>query len=404
MSVLSVNNISKSYKDYSSEFGRVASWFGLGSGKVKDNWVLKNINFNVAPGEALGVAGQNGAGKSTLLKIITGTLRQTEGSVAVNGRIAAILELGMGFNPDFTGRQNAYNSLGMMGFTHQQIVDVIDYIHEFSEIGAYFDHPVRMYSSGMQARLAFGVATAYRPDILIVDEALSVGDAYFQHKSFSRIKEFRDQGTSLLLVSHDKEAIQSVCSRAILLDKGEMIKDGDPSEIMDYYNALIADKQDSELKINKTGSGVQTISGTGEAKVAEIAMYNSKGEVAEVFAVGEEAELRITVDVFSPLDEMTVGYMIKDRLGQAAYGTNTWFTRQPLKVKDGDKYIFSIKFKTALGVGSYSITTAVTNGMSHIDHNCEWRELAYVFEVLNTDKVTFEGHSWLPSDIEINKV
>ena len=240
---LHVQGLGKAYRQYGSELRRVLSWFSVPVTAQSEQWVLRDISFSVGPGEAVGIIGQNGAGKSTLLKLITGTARPTEGSVHLQGRIAAILELGMGFNPDLTGRQNAYHAAGLMGFSHDDIDRVIAEIENFAEIGDYFDQPTRTYSSGMQMRVAFAVATAIRPDLLIVDEALSVGDAYFQHKSFDRIREFQKQGTSLLLVSHDKGAIQSICNRAILLEKGRVLRDGPPEEVTDLYNALIAERE-----------------------------------------------------------------------------------------------------------------------------------------------------------------
>jgi lipopolysaccharide transport system ATP-binding protein len=217
MTLLSVANVGKSFRKYKSDWHRFANWFGLKIKPVKEHWVLRHINFDVNAGEAIGIIGQNGAGKSTLLKILTGTLQVNEGNILTNGRIAAILELGMGFNPDLSGRQNVFNSAGLMGFSAEQIAKSMPDIEAFAEIGTYFNQPVRVYSSGMQMRVAFAVATAWRPEILIVDEALSVGDSYFQHKCFARIREFQEHGTSLMLVSHDLNAIQSLCSRAILL-------------------------------------------------------------------------------------------------------------------------------------------------------------------------------------------
>ncbi len=244
---------------------RVASWFSAVPPQ-EETWILRDINFDVAQGEAVGIVGQNGAGKSTLLKMITGTLRPSEGYIRTHGRVAAILELGMGFNGELTGRQNVLHSAGLMGFTHAQISAAMDDIEAFAEVGEYFDKPMRVYSSGMQMRVAFSVATAFRPDILIVDEALSVGDAYFQHKSFDRIREFQRQGTSLLIVSHDKAAIQSLCDRAILLEQGRVLQDGQPQDIMDYYNAIIAQKENAQVEVTPLASGqIQTRSGTGEA-------------------------------------------------------------------------------------------------------------------------------------------
>lgn len=403
--VLEVNNISKSFKEYRSEFKRILSWFNFGFRFDQEHKILKNINFSLKAGEAVGIVGQNGAGKSTLLKIITGTLKPSDGFVHINGRISAILELGMGFHPDLTGRQNVYHSLGLMGFTKVQIDAVIDDLEAFAEIGEYFDQPVRTYSSGMQMRVAFGVVTAFRPEILIVDEALSVGDAYFQHKSLNRIREFQKQGTTLLLVSHDKGAIQGICDRAILLDKGAVIKDGKPEEVMDFYNALIAEKENSTIKqiVNKDGK-VETISGTNEVMVEEIGLYNSKNQMVECVGVGDPVQLRIKVKVYQNISTLVLGYSIKDRLGQIMYGTNTWHTKQVIDHPViGSVYEFILSFPANLGPGSYSIQTALTDRDTHLTANYEWKDLALVFNVINIDKIHFAGCSWNEPHIKVNK-
>ena len=237
MTVIEVQAVSKSFRHFGSDWRRILSWIGMaGSGGEKQ--ILKDISFSIAAGEAVGIVGQNGAGKSTLLKILANTMQPSSGNVVRHGRIAALLELGMGFNPDLTGRANVLNTAGLMGFSRAQIDEVMADIESFAEIGDYFDQPLRIYSSGMQVRLAFAVATAFRPEILIIDEALSVGDAYFQHKSFNRIREFREAGTTLLLVSHDRAAIVSLCDRAILIDQGTVRKDGQPEEVLDLTMPL----------------------------------------------------------------------------------------------------------------------------------------------------------------------
>lgn len=215
----------------------------------------------------------------------------------------------------------------------------------------------------MQMRIAFGVATAYRPEILIVDEALSVGDAYFQHKSFDRIREFQEQGTTLLIVSHDRGAIQAICDRAVLIEKGTIIKDGKPEAVMDFYNALVAERENSKVEqiVHEDGK-VETISGTNEATVEEIGLYDERGEIVEFVGVGDPVELRITVKVHEDIDSLVLGYGIKDRLGQVMYGTNTWHTRQTIEhPAAGEKYSFVLAFPVNLGVGSYSIQTALVD-------------------------------------------
>ena len=406
MNVLSVSNLGKAYRTYRSEWQRFASWFAFPVRPIEEHWVVRHINFDIKPGEAVGIIGQNGAGKSTLLKLIAGTLKATEGKIQVNGRIAAILELGMGFNFELTGRQNVSHSAGLMGFSSQQISQVMPDIEAFAEIGEYFDEPMRTYSSGMQMRVAFAVATACRPEILIIDEALSVGDTYFQHKSFGRIREFQEQGTTLLIVSHDRNAIQSLCGRAILLEKGNVIKDSNPEEVFDFYNAIIAEKENSTIEIKKIESGKnQTTSGSGEAVVTEISLFNNRGEPIEIVGVGEHIELCIKVKVNQALETLVLGYSIKDRLGQVMYGTNTWLTEQVISCpRVGSVYAFRISFDANLGVGGYSVQTALVDRDTHLTANYEWRDLALVFDVINIDKTHFAGCMWSEPKISIEKL
>ncbi|WP_226647196.1 ABC transporter ATP-binding protein [Microbulbifer variabilis] len=404
MTLLSVKNLGKAFRAYRSEWIRFARWVGIPLKPSNEKWVLKHISFDIFPGQAIGIVGQNGAGKSTLLKMITGTLQPTEGHILVSGRIAAILELGMGFNPDLTGRQNVMHAAGLMGFSNDEIYKAIPWIEDFAEIGNYFDQPVRTYSSGMQMRVAFSVATAFRPEILIVDEALSVGDTYFQHKSFDRIREFQKEGTALLIVSHDRSSIQSLCDRAILLEKGSVIKDGEPEEVMDFYNALIAEKENSTVKVEYNERGkAKTSSGTGEATITEVVMLNEQGQIAEYIGVGEEVSLRIKVAVHRPIETLVLGYGVKDRLGQVIYGTNTWHTKQVIRHPSvGAEYEFIISFLANLGVGSYSVEIALTDKDTHLTANYEWRNHAYVFSVVNMSKAEFVGLAWIQPQISIS--
>lgn len=401
MSLLSVKNVGKAFYSYKSEWFRFARWFGIKTKASSAHWVLKNINFEIQKGEAIGIIGVNGAGKSTLLKMITGTLLPSTGKIIVNGRISAMLELGMGFNPDLTGRSNVIHTAGLMGFSAAQIAEKMAEIEAFAEIGEYFDQPVRIYSSGMQMRVAFSVATAFRPEILIVDEALSVGDSYFQHKSFDRIRQFQKEGTTLLIVSHDKSSIQSLCNRAILLNKGKIIQDGNPEAVFDYYNAIIAEKEGQKVEVKQLDSGKkQTTSGNGYAQVESIKLLNSKGESAEVVFVGEDICLDITVKVNKKLDALVFGYGIKDRVGQVMYGTNTYHTKQTLKDVKPGQLNYRIRFLANLGPGSYSIQTALCDSESHLNNNYEWKDLALVFEVVNPNAI-FAGVNFIPPQIAI---
>jgi lipopolysaccharide transport system ATP-binding protein len=404
--LLAVRGLSKAFREYRSEWQRFAGWFGFNVSTKSESWVLHDISFSVSNGESIGIVGQNGAGKSTLLKLITGTLKGTMGSVTVNGRIAAILELGMGFSPDLTGRENIYHSAGLMGFSRQAIDGAVDEIEAFAEIGSYFDEPARMYSTGMQMRVAFSVATAFRPEILIVDEALSVGDAYFQHKCFKRIREFREQGTSLLIVSHDANAVQSLCDRAILLDSGRLIRDGDPATVMDLYNALIAERENNTVVITQHASGrEQTVSGTGEARVESITLLNDRGEPVEFVDVGQPVTLHIRVSVHADIPRLVLGYMIKDRLGQPVFGINTHYTNQVIEnATAGSLLQFDIIFPMNVGPGTYSVSTALVSTETHLVNNFEWLDLALVFSVSNLTRIPFTGVAWMPPRIEVSKV
>jgi len=406
MGTIDVSNLGKAYKQYGNRWSRLAEWILPGNQpRHKLKWVLNDINFRLNPGDAVGIIGINGAGKSTLLKLITGTAQPTTGGVSISGRVAALLELGMGFHPDFTGRQNAFMSGQLLGLAVDEIAELMPQIESFAEIGDYIDQPVRVYSSGMQMRLAFSVATVRRPDVLIVDEALSVGDAYFQHKSFERIREFRKHGTTLLIVSHDRAAMQSICDRAILLDAGRLAMQGTPEEVMDYYNALIAEREGSTVEQVRTAEGrVQTTSGSGLARVLDVALENEHGQVMEVMNVGVAATLRVRVAVHADLPRLVLGYMIKDRLGQQMFGTNTHHLEQALvNVRAGETIEYRFRFPLNLGPGSYSITTALTSTETHLGDNYEWRDLAAIFEVMNMNRREFVGSSWLEPQLEIRR-
>lgn len=404
MGTIRVNQLGKAYKQYNNRWGRLLEWVlpFLGP-RHRLKWVIQDVSFQLAPGEAVGIIGINGAGKSTLLKLITGTTTPTTGSVQISGRVAALLELGMGFHPDFSGRQNAFMAGQLIGLTVDEISALMPEIEAFADIGEYIDQPVRVYSSGMQMRLAFSVATVKRPDVLIVDEALSVGDAYFQHKSFERIRQFQKLGTTLLIVSHDRAAIQSICERALLLDGGRLASQGSPEQVMDYYNALIAARDGAGVEQVVTEAGrTQTSSGTGEASVTKITLEDEDGRPLETVNVGAAVTLCVRVKVHAPIARLVLGYMIKDRLGQQMYGTNTHHMDMVLHdVAAGEEIDFRFAFPLNLGEGSYSLTTALTSTETHLGGNYEWRDLAFLFIVMNMNRKYFVGTNWLEPTVEI---
>jgi lipopolysaccharide transport system ATP-binding protein len=398
--VLAVENIGKAYLEFDSELQRFARWFGVPVKPRSENWVLRHVSFRLQAGEAVGIVGQNGAGKSTLLKLVTGTARPSEGLVRSEARISALLELGLGFNPELSGRENARHAGGLMGIPAEQVEALMPEIEAFAEVGDYFDQPVRTYSSGMQMRVAFSVATAVRPDVLIVDEALAVGDAYFIHKSFQRIRDFREAGTSLLIVSHDATAIQSLCDRAILLEAGRMVIDGGPQEVLDYYNALISEKENRTVRTSRLESSVATESGSGEATFESLTLLDANASPVEFIGVADEVTLRARVRVHAPVSRLIFGYMIRDRLGQPVFGTNTHHTEQALAgLSAGDVVEFDASFRADLGPGSYSVSVALSSTETHLVKNYQWKDLALVFTVANLRHPVFVGVGHLPPRI-----
>lgn len=407
MGMITVKDLGKAYKQYPTRWTRLIEWLDpRNRPRHSLKWVLQNINFTVNPGEAVGIIGVNGAGKSTLLKMITGTTQPTTGEVQISGRVAALLELGMGFHPDFTGRQNVIMAGQLLGFSIDEITQLLPEITAFADIEDYIDEPVRIYSSGMQMRLAFSAATARRPDVLVVDEALSVGDAYFQHKSFDRIRKFRELGTTLLIVSHDKQAIQSVCDRAILLNAGRIAMEGDPEEVMDYYNALLAGERDRNIERRELKNGrKQTISGSREIHIVSVELQNEYGEHIDTAAVGQRVLLTITVRSEVVSDQLVVGFAIKDRLGQTIFGQNSEATNQTVKdIGPGDTLAFTFDLELCLGEGTYSIAVALCRTGSHIEKNYQWQDLARMFNVVNMEKPSFVGAAFLESTMTVKRI
>lgn len=401
---IEVKGLGKAYRHYASRWGRLAEWLlPFAKSRHRLGWALRDIDFTVQPGEAVGIVGFNGAGKSTLLKIITGTTVATEGEVHVAGRVSALLELGMGFHPEFTGRQNVYVMGQLRGMSREEIDELMPSIEAFAEIGSYFDEPLRTYSSGMAVRLAFSVATAQRPEVLIIDEALSVGDAYFQHKSFGRIREFREQGTTLLIVSHDRLAVQTLCDYAILLHEGRLLRRGSTEDVLDYYHALMADRTAALIRQQMGAQGVtQTSSGTGEATLSAVWMENPAGQPVDAVRVGEQVCLCVRFRVHEPLPSLVVGVLLRDRFGHEIYGINSHRLGMPIgPLEAGEEGVFRLAFEMRLGEAHYAVTVALTRSDSHLDRTYEWRDRALIFHVLNTSHPKFVGRAWLRPEASV---
>lgn len=401
--VITVTHLGKAFKRYARIRHRLLEWLPGGGQHHELRWVLNDLNFSIERGEAVGLVGRNGAGKSTLLKLLTGTLRPTTGAVHIEGRVAALLELGMGFHPEFSGFDNVLMAGQLQGMSRNEVLARMDDIVAFAEIGDALMQPVRVYSSGMMVRLAFATATAVRPDVLIVDEALAVGDAYFQHKCFRRIREFREQGVTLLFVSHDPMAIKSLCTRALLIEGGRIALDADPIQVLDYYNALIAL---DEKRLVEHGQHIDALtetrgirSGTGEVKIRAVRLLRQGLETQQVIE-GEPLDLVIDLDVHHALPELTVGLQLRDRLGNEVFGINTYqlgLVEQLRDLQAGRP--LSLKFAIAnvnLGVGSYSLTIGVHGADSHLAGNYDWWDQALTLDVGAGTGPRFTGIVRLP--------
>jgi homopolymeric O-antigen transport system ATP-binding protein len=394
-------NLGKAYRRYAHPRDRVLETLLPGRSRHEDIWVLRNVSVTIGQGEAVAVIGQNGAGKSTLLKLMTGVTKPTEGTIERNGRIAAILELGIGFHPEFTGRQNMLIAGQLLGIGMDEMNAAMPAIAEFAELDDYFDQPLRTYSSGMHVRLAFSVATAVRPDILILDEALAVGDAYFQHKCAARIRSFKAQGTTLLFVSHDPAAVRSLCERALLFDHGLCVKDGPPDEVLEYYNAAIAKREaDYEIRmVESTAAGrPRTRSGDRKATIESVDLIGSSGESLRALPSKAPARIRVAFVVHAPLEKLTVGFLIRDRLGNDVFGTNTFHLDAPsAPLVQGQRYTCEFALGSlALGQGHYSIAIALHESDSHLVRNHDWWDHALVFQVLRADAPYRIGIADLP--------
>ena len=400
MDRIRVHALGKKYRIHPSRWSQLLE-FVTGDRVVRHRaeWALRGVSFEIEAGESIGIIGMNGAGKSTLLRILSGTTQPTEGSFDVPGRIAALLELGLGIHPEFTGWQNASLACQLLGLDESTIAECLPWVREFSELGHHMDQPVRTYSTGMQVRLAFSVATAVRPDVLIVDEALSVGDVYFQHKSTGRIRDFQAQGTTLLFVTHDPGAVKALCGRALLLDRGTLLRDGKPDEVYDYYNAMIAQKESDARIEQRVGAhgGVVTRSGTREAEIVAVELVGADGTGRASFDVGDAARVRCRFRTRRAMEMPTVGILLRDRLGNDVFGVNTFGLGLPTRAcAAGEGLAAEFDLVLNLGPGTYSVSVALHTRAAHVESNFDWWDRALVFQVDRRAGMDFSGVAALP--------
>jgi lipopolysaccharide transport system ATP-binding protein len=408
--VVSLKNVSKCFKRYSHPVDRLKEALLPGKLYAQPFWALQQINLEVAKGETLGILGRNGSGKSTLLQIIAGTLMPTTGVISVNGKISALLELGSGFNMEFTGRQNVFFNGQILGLSLQEIEERLDAIIAFADIGDFLDQPVKTYSSGMFIRLAFAVAVHVEPQVLIVDEALAVGDIFFQQKCFKRLDELRSKGVSIILVSHDTQSIVKLCDRVVILQNGFLKYEGNPSDMVAKYtelyysqffdNAPEAVHLPTEVALASAVLPTQTHLqfpevfvtdfptssryGSSVGLIGGVAIADINGQPQTIFEIGEEVCLSVRINPhLASICPLNIGFQVKDRLGQIMIGTNTCFLEGEVNpLIFGEPFICCFRFQLAIAPGQYSVVVAIAEHDTHAQVVYDWIEQAGVINVV----------------------
>lgn len=393
-----VNDVSKLYKLYDKPSDRFKEALGLSKEqKYKEHYALHNVSFDVKKGETVGIIGTNGSGKSTILKIITGVLNPTSGNVDIKGRISALLELGAGFNMEYTGLENVYLNGTMIGFTKEEIDAKLDDILSFADIGDFVYQPVKTYSSGMFVRLAFAVAINIDPEILIVDEALSVGDVFFQAKCYKKFEEFKKMGKTILMVSHDLGSIAKYCDKVILLNQGKKLEEGEPKKIVDMYKKLLVnqletneEEKDSRSAESKEMSMITQESnlgtwkshfeinpnvneyGTGVAKIIDFAIVDENGNYTNCIEKGTTFKIKSKVRFDENVQDPIFTYTFKNIQGVSITGTNTMFERVSIgNAKAGEVYVATFSQEMNLQGGEYLLSISCTgfaNGAFTVHH------------------------------------
>jgi lipopolysaccharide transport system ATP-binding protein len=427
--MIRVNAISKRYRLYHRPADRLLQWV-LPSRRGPEHWALRDVTFDVAAGSSMGIVGPNGAGKSTLLKILTGTTQATSGDWTVEGRVASLLELGMGFHPEFTGRQNVTFGARMAGLDDAELDERFPTIVDFAELGSFIDQPVRTYSSGMLLRLGFALASSVEPDVLIVDEALAVGDLHFQQKCLTRIRRLHETGATILFVSHDPSLVKKFCHEAILLDQGRMIDRGKPDAVIDFYTAMLAERyREGGRGARTVRAGAEEPSGdgterraagdddvflpplevrghrTGNFRAAITGVWLEGGAAhgnSRIVTTGALARLHVRWVALEAVPSATVGIAIKDRLGQEIYGVNTAYRQIAIEqVAAGEAVETIFEMPINLGEGLYSVTAAVHAGHDHTENCYDWIEQALAVQVLPDPTEPFTGLCRLAPELRV---
>jgi len=382
-SVLSIQGISKVYRLFDKPADRLKQLAPFFSLQPKDFWALRDITFEVGKGEIVSLIGPNGCGKSTLLQIVSGILQPTSGRVVTRGRLAALLELGAGFNPEFTGRENVFLNGEILGFSPMAIERMLPGIEEFAGIGPFIDRPVKEYSSGMYVRLAFATAIHVDPEILIVDEALAVGDAIFANRCIRKFEELKDKGVTILFVSHDLGLVKQLSHRAVFLLNGEIQAIGAPKDVIDRYIGMVLERQKSDREKSERSSKLRSSfrHGDGSSEVLDVQMLDGEDRPSLVVLSGQPLAIRIRTRYHHRTIDPMVGILIRTRIGIDVYGTNTRVEKFPTGVVEaGEEVDVTFRFTCNLTPQQYTLTVATQNadGSSH-----DWLDDVLSFDVVS---------------------
>ncbi|MBQ8148528.1 MAG: ABC transporter ATP-binding protein [Lachnospiraceae bacterium] len=445
--VIRVQNVTKLYKLYDKPSDRLKESLGLTRQKMyKEHYALHDLSFDIKKGECVGIIGTNGAGKSTILKIITGVLNPTGGEVIINGRISALLELGAGFNMEYTGVENVYLNGMMLGFSREEIDAKLDDILAFADIGEFVNQPVKTYSSGMFVRLAFAVAINIDPEILIVDEALSVGDVFFQAKCYNKFEEFKKLGKTILFVSHDLGSISKYCDRVVLLNKGTKLNEGTPKDMISIYKKLLVNQYDEsnqdenngikteEISNDDTGNVVEDVQagaendkltivqsddkqwknfyqinpnldayGNGAAEIIDFAVLDAEGNITSNIEKGTDFKILSKVRFHENISNPIFTYTFKDVHGTAITGTNTMYEKVNVDMaKSGEVYLASFTQNMNLQGGEYLLSISCTGYA-----NGEFQVYNRLYDVINITVISEQntvGYYDMFSKTKVEKV
>lgn len=431
MPAITLENVSKKYRIFPRQRDRLKE--GLSFGRLsygKDFWALQNINLEIERGSILGLLGRNGAGKSTLLRIISGTLLPTTGSVRAEGQVAA-LQMGAGFDPEFSGRENAWLNGLILGIDRKKLKDRFDEIEDLAGLGEFMDQPVKTYSSGMRARLGFAVAATVEPEILLVDEALAVGDAAFRHLGLQKMRELRDSGATIVFVSHSTGMIKNFCTEAVLMHQGEMLSHGDTSETLDQYHALISrataeqnsgpstyseedqkieEEDEEELQnpgyrespsVKAKGQGLRH--GTGDARIENVEVLDELYNPVKAITFDSPLTVRAHIRFAKAVEDGVLSLTVRNEAGLDLFSTSTGAERTPLKKRrEGEQAIVDFTFRAPLKHGTYSVNAAIFSSRQKNVY-LDWVDVAAVFEVpIPTRRAPVGGLVYLPTTVEIH--